>query len=126
VEAPHPDLDLPQVAAPDTAPSAPASALAPNEFRPADLGPGKMRMLRFDKQDVAIYNVDGVYYATQNDCTHAGGPLAEGDLDGCFVTCPWHGSRFDVCDGKVVRGPANKPLHSYRVVIEGDIGRVIS
>jgi nitrite reductase/ring-hydroxylating ferredoxin subunit len=53
-----------------------------------------------------------------------GGPLNEGTLDGSTVTCPWHGSQFDVCTGAVLRGPAGAPLKAYRVIVEGDIGRV--
>jgi len=73
---------------------------------------------------VAVYNIDGTHYATQDECTHADGPLSEGDLDGCAVICPWHASAFDVRDGSVLIGPATEPLRTYRVVIEGEIGRV--
>ncbi len=73
---------------------------------------------------VAVFNVDGSYYATQDDCTHAGGPLNEGELDGHQIICPWHGSCFDVRDGSVCGGPAKKPLKMYRVIVEGDIARV--
>jgi nitrite reductase/ring-hydroxylating ferredoxin subunit len=74
---------------------------------------------------VAVYNVDGAFYATQNDCTHAEGPLSEGELEGCIVTCPWHGSQFNVMDGSVQEGPADEPLRTYRVEIEGETGRVV-
>ena len=57
-------------------------------------------------------------------CTHAEGPLNEGDIEGSQVTCPWHASVFDVRDGSVVVGPAADPLKTYTVVVEGEIGRV--
>ena len=49
---------------------------------------------------VALFNVDGKFYALDNTCPHAGGPLGEGTLSGRLVTCPWHGWRFDVCTGE--------------------------
>ena len=73
---------------------------------------------------MAVYNVDGTFYATQDECTHADGPLSEGDMDGAVVICPWHASCFDVTTGAVVEGPAKEPLQVYRVVVDGDVGRV--
>jgi nitrite reductase/ring-hydroxylating ferredoxin subunit len=49
---------------------------------------------------IAIFNVDGKYFALDGICPHAGGPLAKGILDGCVVTCPWHGWQFDVSTGR--------------------------
>jgi nitrite reductase/ring-hydroxylating ferredoxin subunit len=48
-------------------------------------------------------------------CTHRGGPLNEGDRDGDVVTCPWHGSQFDLCSGEVLRGPAREPQQRFEV-----------
>lgn len=95
-----------------------------NEFRPADLAPGQMTLVDVDGEDVAVYNVSGAFYATDNACTHADGPLNEGTLDGKVVTCPWHGSCFDVITGAVVCGPATEPVDTYKVTIAGEIGRV--
>ena len=92
-----------------------------NEFKISDVPPGSARLV----QNVAVFNIGGVFYATQNECTHKRGPLSEGELDGSTVTCPYHGAQFDVCTGKVLRGPAAQPLKTYRVIIEGDIGRVV-
>jgi len=74
--------------------------------------------------DAAVFNVDGRFCATQAKCTHRGGPLSEGRLDGSTVTCPWHGTQFNVCTGAVLRGPATAPIKTYRVIVEGAIGRV--
>jgi nitrite reductase/ring-hydroxylating ferredoxin subunit len=74
--------------------------------------------------DVAVFNAGGSFCATQAKCTHRGGPLNEGTLDGSTVTCPWHGSQFNVCTGAVLRGPATEPAKTYRVIVEGEIGRV--
>ena len=90
------------------------------EFRLADVPPGGALLVG----TVAVFNVGGRLCATQAACTHRGGPLNEGPLAGSTVTCPWHGSQFDVCSGAVVRGPASEPLKTYRVDVQGDIGRI--
>lgn len=98
---------------------------APNEFNTADLLPGQSLLLNVQGEDVAVFNVGGRFYATQNACTHAGGPLHEGRLSGARVECPWHGSRFDVTSGEVLAGPADDPLRIYRVSVdENGRGRV--
>src|SRR4029077_675637 len=74
--------------------------------------------------DAAVFNVAGGFCATQAKCTHRGGPLNEGKLDGSTVTCPWHGTQYNVCTGAVLRGPATEPVKTYRVIVEGEIGRV--
>ena len=56
---------------------------------------------------------DGGVCAIANQCTHVGGPLDEGERDGNVVTCPWHGSRFDLCSGEVLRGPAREPQRRF-------------
>jgi nitrite reductase/ring-hydroxylating ferredoxin subunit len=53
-----------------------------------------------DDQMVALFNVDGTFHALDGVCPHQGGPLGHGQLDGCVVTCPWHGWQFDVRSGK--------------------------
>jgi nitrite reductase/ring-hydroxylating ferredoxin subunit len=90
------------------------------EFRMSELPPGSALLVG----EVAVFNVGGKVCAIQAKCTHVGGPLNEGTLDGSTVTCPWHGSQFDVCTGAVRRGPAREPVKTYRVTSEGDIGRV--
>jgi nitrite reductase/ring-hydroxylating ferredoxin subunit len=107
-----------------TGPLPPPAELAENEFRLADIAPGGIGLVTVDGEPVAVYNVAGAFYATHNECTHAGGPLNEGELDGNQVTCPWHGSCFDVTNGGVTCPPARAPLRAYRVVIAGVIGQV--
>lgn len=101
-----------------------APALQPNEFRVGEVSPGQLKLLDLNGHAVTVYNVGGTFFATQDECTHNQNPLSDGDLDGEVVTCFYHGSQFNVRDGKVVRGPATKPLKLYRVAITGDIGRV--
>ena len=69
-------------------------------------------------------NIGGELFATHDECTHAYGPLSEGELEGFNVICPWHDSCFDVTNGEVTCGPAEEPVKVYRVIQEGDIGRV--
>ena len=73
---------------------------------------------------VAIATVGDAFYAFGDTCTHLGCSLAEGDLAGTIVTCPCHGSQFDVTSGDVVRGPAREPVRSYPVRLEGGALRV--
>jgi nitrite reductase/ring-hydroxylating ferredoxin subunit len=77
-----------------------------------------------DEENVAVFNVDGTLFATQEACTHQGGPLSEGTLAGNCITCPIHGSRFDVTTGAVVRGPATRPVRTYHVEVKEDIASV--
>ena len=94
--------------------------MADNEFRISDVPPGSAVLVG----DVAVFNVAGNLCATQNKCTHRQGPLSKGKLDGSTVTCPLHGAQFNVCTGAVLRGPAQQPLKTYHVAVEGEIGRI--
>jgi nitrite reductase/ring-hydroxylating ferredoxin subunit len=120
------EIDLADILARAEAKAAAAAprSLAANEFRMAELLSGQIKLLSVDGASVAVYNVDGTLYATQDECTHADGPLSDGHLDGPMVVCPWHDSCFDVVSGAVLKGPATEPLRVYRVVVEGDVGRV--
>jgi nitrite reductase/ring-hydroxylating ferredoxin subunit len=64
----------------------------------------------------------GALCAIANTCSHLGGPLGEGTRDGDVITCPWHGSRFDLCSGRVVEGPAVFAQPRYEV--RTDNGRI--
>jgi nitrite reductase/ring-hydroxylating ferredoxin subunit len=74
--------------------------------------------------DTAVFAVAGNLCAPQAKCPPKQGPLNEGALDGSTVTCPWHGSQFNVCTGAVLRGPAVDPLRTYRITVEGEFGVV--
>ena len=77
--------------------------------RIGELKPGQVEVFEVGDEFVAVANVDGAYYAFADVCTHDDGPLVEGNLEGCTVTCPRHGARFDVCTGKALSLPA-QPL----------------
>lgn len=64
-----------------------------------DIPPGEGATVEADGQSIAIFNVDGTYYAIADTCLHMGASLGQGWLDGNIVTCPWHGWRFNVATG---------------------------
>ena len=70
-----------------------------------DIPRGEARVVEVAGRALAVFNVDGQFYALDNACTHRGGPLGEGELDGAVVTCPWHAWRWDVTTGANVNNP---------------------
>ncbi|HEY0068336.1 MAG TPA: non-heme iron oxygenase ferredoxin subunit [Chloroflexia bacterium] len=90
-------------------------------LKAGDIPPGSCGLGRVGTEEIAVFNVDGQFYATQNKCTHMGGPLCEGGLWGDIVQCPWHGSEFNVRTGEVVSGPARVPLKTYRVSVQDGV-----
>src|SRR6266404_2086471 len=84
------------------------------------LSEGEMRVLDIDGTKVSIAAAGGSLYAFDDVCTHMGCSLGEGKLEGTTVTCPCHGSQFDVTSGAVIRGPAQRPVRVRSVQIEGD------
>jgi nitrite reductase/ring-hydroxylating ferredoxin subunit/hemoglobin-like flavoprotein len=99
-------------------------ALQTNEFWIAELLPGQKKYIEVDGQGVVVCNIGGKFYAIQSACTHAGGPLDQGTLDGEILTCPIHRARFDVTTGQVVGPPARRSLKTYQVTVSDKVGRV--
>ena len=85
-----------------------------------DVPPGQAAPFTIEGQKIALFNVDGTYYAVGDTCTHRGGPLSEGDVQGTTVTCPWHGADFYLKNGAVLGPPAQNAVPSYKVMVEGD------
>ena len=85
-----------------------------------DIGAGEMRVFDVAGTRVNIACVDGQLHAFDDTCTHRACSLAKGKLDGTTVTCPCHGSQFDVTTGEVLRGPAQQPVRSRLVQIVGE------
>ena len=69
---------------------------------------------------ITVANADGSLYAFDDRCTHTGCSLSHGRLEGTTVTCPCHGSQFDITTGTVLRGPATRAVRSHRVETEGE------
>lgn len=80
---------------------------------------GQSMPVRVDGTEVLLCRVDGAFFAVGNYCTHARQALHTGRLRGYEVTCPLHGARFDVRDGRCVKGPAVQAVPTYRVFVEG-------
>ena len=86
----------------------------------SELSPGEKKLVEVDDIPVALFNVNGEFFAIEDVCTHDGGPLAEGELNGDQIECPRHGARFNVCTGAVLCMPAIEPVECYEVKVEGD------
>lgn len=84
-----------------------------------EIVPGQGKMIEVGGKKIALFNVEGSFHAIDDTCTHRGGPLSEGSLDGNEVTCPFHGARFDVTTGGVLGPPASQGVARYNVRVEG-------
>ncbi len=85
-----------------------------------DLQPGDALCVEVNGKKIALFNVEGTYYAIDDACTHVGGSLSQGAVSATSVTCPWHGAQFDLETGNVLRAPAQDNVGSYKVLVEGD------
>jgi 3-phenylpropionate/trans-cinnamate dioxygenase ferredoxin component len=85
-----------------------------------EVGVGKMRVYDVSGTRVNVVDAQGHLYAIDDTCTHSGCSLAKGRLEGTTVTCPCHGSQFDITSGAVIRGPARRPVRSWQVKVENN------
>jgi 3-phenylpropionate/trans-cinnamate dioxygenase ferredoxin subunit len=86
----------------------------------SELPPGGKKLADVEGRPIAVFNVAGAVYAIDDVCTHDGGPLAEGELEGAEIRCPRHGARFDVRTGKALCFPAFEPVATHRVELRDD------
>lgn len=84
----------------------------------SDVAPGTAKLVAVDGKEIALFNVGGTFYALDNECPHRGGPLGEGDLEDCIVTCPWHAWQYDVRTGESITDDLK--VARYDVKVEGD------
>ena len=98
----------------DWVPVAPAS----------EFSPGTHRIVDVDGAQVAVFNLDGEYFAIEDVCTHDGGILTGGPVDGDQVVCPRHGARFSIRTGAALTPPAFEPVSKFPVRVEGGIVEV--
>jgi nitrite reductase/ring-hydroxylating ferredoxin subunit len=85
-----------------------------------DLQPGSVRQFRAGSRRIALYNVAGTFYATDDVCTHAEASLSDGFLDGEEIECPLHQGRFHVPTGRALCFPVTEDVASFPVRIDGD------
>ena len=86
----------------------------------SEIAAGTTRRVVVDSNEILLCNVEGKIYAIEDVCTHDGGPLDQGELEGECVICPRHGATFDVRTGDALTLPAVLPLLTYEVHVEGD------
>jgi 3-phenylpropionate/trans-cinnamate dioxygenase ferredoxin subunit len=85
----------------------------------SEVPPGQAKQVEVEGRVLALFNVEGNLYAIDNACTHVGGPLSEGTVEGDEVECPWHGARFSLKDGSAKSPPAEEGVSTYRVRVSG-------
>lgn len=88
--------------------------------RVGEIPEGGVKVAYVDGVAVAVFHVGGEYFAMEDVCTHDGGPLAEGPLEGHVIECPRHGARFDIRTGAVKAMPATSPVPTYAVRVQGE------
>jgi 3-phenylpropionate/trans-cinnamate dioxygenase ferredoxin subunit len=90
--------------------------------RATDIPPGHAARVEIDSTPVAIFNLDGTFYALDDTCSHQEASLSEGDLDPdrCAIECPLHGSSFDLRTGEPLSLPAVEPVRAHRVEVDAD------
>src|SRR5688572_22247547 len=89
--------------------------------KPSSINPGALALVEIAGTRIALANVDGVFYAFDDTCTHEECSLADGDLAGSTIFCVCHGAEFDVRTGQVLAPPAFVPLKVYPTRVEGDL-----
>ncbi|MFP6871100.1 MAG: non-heme iron oxygenase ferredoxin subunit [Nitrospinota bacterium] len=86
----------------------------------SEIHSGDMKLVDLAGEAVVVANVDGDYFAFGNECTHVGGSLVEGELEGENVTCPLHATVFNIKSGEALEGPGKEPVPTFEVRVEGD------
>ncbi len=84
----------------------------------SDVPVGTGKVVQAGGKKLALFNLGGTFYALDNRCTHMGGPLGEGAVEANRVTCPWHGSIFNITTGEVVGPPARRPVATFPIRVE--------
>jgi 3-phenylpropionate/trans-cinnamate dioxygenase ferredoxin component len=84
-----------------------------------EVAPGQARLVNVKGREIVLFNIEGAFFALENACTHEEGPLAEGEVLGHEVTCPWHGAKFDIRTGEALGPPAYEAVTRYNVRITG-------
>jgi len=86
----------------------------------ADLAPGEVRHVELSGQEIALYNMDGQFYATSDQCTHMRARLSDGYVTAGVIECPLHFGKFDIRTGRALSPPCKVDLAIYPVQVRGD------
>ena len=86
----------------------------------AQIAPGSALKVRIEDREIAVFNLDGEFLATADQCTHMNASLSEGRVTSAHVICPWHGARFEVRTGRCLGAKPHPSLQTYNVRLEGD------
>lgn len=89
-----------------------------------DFPPGESRVVDADDVMIAVFNLDGEYYAIEDVCTHDGGELASGAIEGEEIVCPRHGARFNIKTGEVTAPPAYEAVAIFPVRVHDGVVQV--
>ena len=92
---------------------------------PVDIDPGSYHVVDVDDVMIAVFNLDGRFYAIEDVCTHDYETLTGGPINGCEVTCPRHGARFNIKTGEALCAPAYEPVSTFPVRIENGMVQVM-
>ena len=86
----------------------------------SEVAPGSVKAFAIGDKTLAVYNIDGTFYVTDDECTHAAASLADGMIDGDVIECCMHMGSFHIPSGRVVEPPCEVPLRTYLVVLRND------
>ena len=86
----------------------------------AEVTPGSVKAFEVGAKRLAVYNLDGTFYVTDDECTHAAASLADGMIEGDVIECSMHFGAFHIPTGEVVQPPCEEPLRTYQVVVRDD------
>jgi nitrite reductase/ring-hydroxylating ferredoxin subunit len=78
------------------------------------------KCVQVEGRSIALFNLGGQFYAIDDTCSHVGGPLSGGLIQGEEVECPWHGARFHIATGKVTLNPATRDVTTYSLRLNGE------
>ncbi|MFC1536327.1 non-heme iron oxygenase ferredoxin subunit [Pseudomonadota bacterium] len=89
-----------------------------------EITPGNRKIISTDLAEIAVFNLDGEFFAIEDVCTHDGGELATGACEGDQIICPRHGARFCIRNGKVLSPPAYEDIETFPVRIDQDVVQI--
>ena len=87
----------------------------------SDFDNQQAQCVEVEGKSIALFKLDEEFFAIDDTCTHEGGPLSDGNIDGDEIECPWHGACFNIRSGKVTLDPADEDVSVYAVRLSGDM-----